>query len=602
MKGPRRAAGLTTILAVTALAVAGLALGVSGAVSTTHNPGFSDSTGRIDEACLNGNGVDCNIYVDKRDVWLSGLPVGSALGAGTYFFAVLSPGGQPAPNDGGTNNSNGALANLSDDFDAYTNRTFTVDGSGNITSYGGTHDRDGNLLQLFPYQDTPNNGGVYILAVCSLANGVPVAPRDCKYDAFKVRSGDEEEQPLSGPTVTKDAAGTNDRDFGWSLQKCLNNITLTSPLAACQHAATLRPTGTSVSVTYYIIVSHDAGTVSNVKVNGNIQVFNGNVDSNNDTIPIDISGLTDELSDGTDCVIKDSGDNDPVFPLTLSSFETDFSFSCSLSALPSGSLSNTATVRWDEQTIGERTLAASSDDFTFSDIAFTETKLETCTNVSDAFNGGAADGLGQVCTTDDNPKVLTKSRTITVQQATCVTYPNIATESADGTTDSDSVTVCGRIGNGFTLGFWSNNNGRAVLCANDPAWRTLMNGNGGGAYLRNGNGTFYSVPTAGSCNNAHANFSTWLLNATATNMQYILSAQLAATRLNVVYKNMNGNACIAGIDGNPITINNLITNAVTFLRTYANTTASGALRNTATAYKNIFDGLNNNLVFAVTGC
>ena len=327
-----------------------------------------------------------------------------------------------------------------------------------------------------------------------------------------------------------------------------------------------------------------------------------NVDSNNDTIPIDISGLTDELSDGTDCVIKDAGDNAPVFPLTLSSFETDFTFSCSLSGLPSGSLSNTATVTWDEQTIGDRTLAADSDDFTFSDIAFTETQLETCTNVTDAFNGGAADGLGQVCITDDNPKVLTKYRTSTVQQATCVTYPNIATESADGNTDSDYVTVCGRVGNGFTLGFWSNNNGRAVLCANDPAWRVLMNGSGGGAYLRNGNGSFYMVPTGNGCNSAHSNFSSWLLNATATNMQYMLSAQLAATRLNIAYKNMNGNACIAGIDGNAITISNLIAKAITFLRTYPNTTATGALRNTATAYKNIFDGLNNNQVFAVTGC
>src|SRR5919198_2887316 len=118
--GLRWFAGLTVIAA--ALVVSGAALGVSGAVSTTDNPGHVDTyDSYTNQACLNGQGVNCNIYLDKRDVWLSGLPVSSALGAGDYFFAVLSPGGQPAPNDGGTNNSNGELANLSDNFDAVAN-------------------------------------------------------------------------------------------------------------------------------------------------------------------------------------------------------------------------------------------------------------------------------------------------------------------------------------------------------------------------------------------------------------------------------------------------------------------------------------------------
>jgi hypothetical protein len=84
-------------------------------------------------------------------------------------------------------------------------------------------------------------------------------------------------------------------------------------------------------------------------------------------------------------------------------------------------------------------------------------------------------------------------------------------------------------------------------------------------------------------------------------MSYMLSAQLSGTELNVAYKNMNGSACVAGINGSAISINNLIANAITFLRANGNTTAAGAARNTATAYKNIFDGLNNNLVNAVPG-
>ena len=169
----------------------------------------------MNQACLNGQGVNCNIYLDKRDVWLSGLPVSASLGAGDYFFAVLVPGGQPTPNDGGEKN-------LSDPAggDEWTNRAFSVDGDGNITAYVGTHERDGNLLQLFPYDDTTNNGGVYILAVCQVPSEPVwpmerpgVAANDCKYDAFKIRVGDPDVPTADDPTIVKDAEGSYDNTY-----------------------------------------------------------------------------------------------------------------------------------------------------------------------------------------------------------------------------------------------------------------------------------------------------------------------------------------------------------------------------------------------------
>ena len=111
------------------------ASGVSGATYTTNNPAV-DGLG----TCNNGPSaidptVNCNIYDQKAYVWLTGGPPsgGSALEDGTYFFAVLDPGGQHndvndgenAPVFGGDVNTN---KNLSDEHDAYTNRTFTVSG------------------------------------------------------------------------------------------------------------------------------------------------------------------------------------------------------------------------------------------------------------------------------------------------------------------------------------------------------------------------------------------------------------------------------------------------------------------------------------------
>src|SRR5438034_7864903 len=162
-------------VAVAAALVAVPAAAVTGAGFTTVNEGV-DGTGH----CQNGNpAVNCNIYDGKDFVWLNGGPSTAYVGDGSYFFAVLSPGGQADPNDG-------AAKNLSDDFDVYTNRTFSV--SGGTVSNLGLHLFDSNKIRLSPYADTDNPGGVYLMAICSLADGYPVTPSKCKYDAFKIRT------------------------------------------------------------------------------------------------------------------------------------------------------------------------------------------------------------------------------------------------------------------------------------------------------------------------------------------------------------------------------------------------------------------------------
>ncbi|TMG48148.1 MAG: hypothetical protein E6H91_06970 [Chloroflexi bacterium] len=143
--------------------------------------------------------VNCNIYDGKQYVWLNGGPDNAALADGTYFFAVLAPGGQHDPNDGaGKNLSDTSVApyaagSLNADGsgipsgDPRSNRTFSV--SGGIIAYAGTHTFDSQMIRLMPYDDTTNEGGVYILAICKLAtSSSAVVPKDCKYDAFKVQA------------------------------------------------------------------------------------------------------------------------------------------------------------------------------------------------------------------------------------------------------------------------------------------------------------------------------------------------------------------------------------------------------------------------------
>jgi hypothetical protein len=204
------------------LALVATASGVSGAAFTTINStADGGGTGADEGLCHNGNGnVNCNQYYSKRFVWVNGGPDGNGLTDGKYFFAVLVPGMQHDPNDQVPVTTTDK--NLSDDFDTYKNRTFEVK-NGEIFSYTGnpgetphdfgvdTADNGEKKIRLFPYTDTSNNGGVYILAVCSLApdkkgNTYPVKSQSCKYDAFKILEDDDKPE-CPRPTFGTNASG-----------------------------------------------------------------------------------------------------------------------------------------------------------------------------------------------------------------------------------------------------------------------------------------------------------------------------------------------------------------------------------------------------------
>ena len=474
---------------------------VTGAAFTTVNendPPDGDGTGH----CKNGNpNINCNIYDGKEFVWLNGGPKTAYVGDGDYFFAVLEPGGQADPNDG-------TAKNLSDDANgAYTDRTFSV--SSGTVSYFGSHDFNDNKIRLLPYDDTGNPGGVYILAICSLADGYPVNPSDCKYDAFKVQ---EEEVEKGLPlTITKDANGSYKNKFAWTITKDADKTTV-------------QQTGGNVTFTYTVNVTHDQGTISNIKVSGTISVYNPNVDSNNATVGVDIDGVTDELSDGTDCTVTGGGAQ------TLTKFQTDFAYLCTLTDLPQGKLDNTASVSWGDQFLDNgKLLDASSADWTFSNISFAENQVDECVNVTDSYAGS----LGTACVGDPNPKTFTYQRSIAVQPG-CHSYNNTATFTTNDTgatgSDSESVTVCGPADTGArTIGFWKNTNGQNLI-----RYYCNKNSYNLGTYLQGlgaGLGPFSNAPTG--C----ATLKTYVFNilsgASATNMNVMLKAQMLGTALDV---------------------------------------------------------------------
>jgi len=149
--------------------------------------------------------------------------------------------------------------------------------------------------------------------------------------------------------------------------------------------------------------------------------------------------------------------------------------------------------------------------------------------------------------------------------------------------------LCLGAGGGLTLGFWSNKNGQKLFGNDDLALMVSLN-------LRNANGSDFN-PTS------YAQFRTWLLGANATNMAYMLSAQLAAMELNVFNGKVNGNALIYApgtVSANALgfaTVNAVMAEANTELGLHGLTLAGSEYRAYQEALKNALDAANNNKTF-----
>jgi hypothetical protein len=190
----RRRFAVAPVRRVLAAAVAAPCLVVLVAVAPAAAAPLS---GAIFTTDATGVPVNLNIYAAKQDVYLNGGPGINApddaagLPAGTYSFQVTDPSGKTLLST-----------------DPVTCRQFTVDSSGVIADVvpqangcehatGADGEDGGATVQLFPYDDTPNNGGVYkvwvsptdLLDCTAPGNKHCFVPRYSKTDNFKVRRG-----------------------------------------------------------------------------------------------------------------------------------------------------------------------------------------------------------------------------------------------------------------------------------------------------------------------------------------------------------------------------------------------------------------------------
>ena len=181
-------------------------LAVASLVAASFAPTALAAPGAVYTSNIDGTIVNANVsYEAKTDVYLTGGPCNGdgQLDDGDYYYMVTSPDGELLSTD------------------ALGNRTFTVT-DGFITSIGtsthSTHelgcaeDVTGITVQLFPFDDTPNNGNEYKLTIAEAASVIEKCEPDLaavikictaassKSDNFKVGEAEPTPEPTPAPT------------------------------------------------------------------------------------------------------------------------------------------------------------------------------------------------------------------------------------------------------------------------------------------------------------------------------------------------------------------------------------------------------------------
>ena len=596
----RRPAGLTIFasLLATAMVLVPGAFGSGAAAYTTYSGADKTEGGCLDSP----NGINCNNYTGKDKVYVNGGPTnGNGLDAGVYYFSVLVPGYQ---HDGFIDGHKGNLSDTTSggttgdnaSGDNYLCRELTVDSNGDM-SYtpdagcttgphaSGTDPQGNAVTQLMPYDDTSNNGGVYIMAICptSIVSEIKPNPSECKFDAFRINA--ENVPEVDDLIVSKTATPTFTRTYGWDSAKLLTS------------SGTVRTSQTTTTASYSVSAAWSGPTDSGWKIDGEVTVTNL---SGIDAPSVDV---TDTLSTGGSLADGGTADANAICTVTSGTGLTvganssvNLQYSCTWLSGTSPmkdnngayvAYTNNARATWDN-TGDFKSPDSSADGSTSAQFDDSSTGNPSLVNntatVTDAFNGGAATKIADVnvngawsnlaagvtpgYNSSTHTFTFTYSRTLSIDPNGCRAYTNtVAITGITDTTPGDnsaSVTVCPTV-RGLTMGYWQNKNGQGQIIGSGSGTPKVCTGlynylSGFAPFTATiaGVGSITASPYGSLCGGSGsltknapstgvAGFVYDVIkaaNAGNATMAAMLRAQMLATALNVFFSITNGNELI----------------------------------------------------------
>jgi hypothetical protein len=232
------------------------------------------------------------------------------------------------------------------------------------------------------------------------------------------------------PVVTNTVTATYDVDYAWQVFNAVDRNRAEAPA------------GGTATVRYAVgVTALGPPARSGFEVRGTLGVTNPG-----DPVLADLSA---ELAGAGPCTIA-AADESPAAGLqvTLPSGPSAFAYSCSPGNAPSGPAATTVTVSWAATPEQELARPAGSSSAAAQADYVVDQKTDELTTVSNASDGAAAVALGTLdwddvwAAPDHRVLVRTSSLALGVGDGPCADHANVAHESADATTDSETVTVC----------------------------------------------------------------------------------------------------------------------------------------------------------------
>jgi hypothetical protein len=389
----RNFATLRALRRVTAVVAGGVTIAlVSASVALASGSGGNPITTGPNTITWTGQGADGGM-LNTTDCSAEGDPFGANT---PYLLWVLTTGG------------GGGSVQL-DNTSANPTPVLHLGGSGN-GDYNYVDPSNGNEVKFVSPYFTPDSQltAQVNMNVTDVGNGTW---------GLKISHGCAGPSEAKLPTISKTAAGSYDTAYNWDIQKAADKTEI--------HTA-----DGNATFNYTVTVNHDSGTNSNVVVNGEIDVSNPN------SVPMTASSLTDVLSNGVGCQVSI-----PSGGLTLQPGINPFNYTCSLNAVPSSGLNNTATVTWNDQTLSNGSqLAANNAQFTFNSVPFSQGTVTNGTvTVTDP--NAPSNPLGTALASASNPITFNYSYTFSGDPAgTCTSHDNTAIINETGQS-SNTVTV-----------------------------------------------------------------------------------------------------------------------------------------------------------------
>jgi hypothetical protein len=324
-------------------------------------------------------------------------------------------------------------------------------------------------------------------------------------------------------TVSKTADPAFKRTYLWSIAKAVDKTIV-------------KQSGGSATFNYTVNAAETGFADSSWVVNGTITVANPN-----DFQTVTLSTLTDAINNGGTCVVTP-----PASLVVPKSGSITANYTCTYVTAPNPVAgTNTATATWDK--MAASTPTGSADGTKAATFGAPTAKVNDKVTITDTFNS-LTTTLGTLTATDVIPYASGKyeyARTVPVPANTCTTYPNTAKITETGQTADKSVTVCGAVTGGLTIGFWSNKNGQAIIKGQASSGICPST-----AWLR-GFSPFQDLSATATC----AQVGTYYLsifgsaNASGTSMNAMLKAQMLATALDVYFSDpaLGGNKISAPV-------------------------------------------------------